>query len=108
MGGRAKLETDVSEIKDRIPYTTRLFTAEFSPRLERRADRQSPDRPVRPERWTSVPADQLKSMLVLYTGEMVAWPVRQHVGNIKNNDGLHASSSSPDRTLHNGAARRHA
>jgi putative SOS response-associated peptidase YedK len=30
--------------------------------------------------------DQLKSLLVPYAGEMVAWPVSQRVGNIKNND----------------------
>jgi putative SOS response-associated peptidase YedK len=30
--------------------------------------------------------DQLKSMLVPYTGAMVAWPVSQRVGNVKNND----------------------
>ena len=30
--------------------------------------------------------DQLKSLLVPYTGEMVAWPVSQRVGNVKNND----------------------
>jgi putative SOS response-associated peptidase YedK len=34
----------------------------------------------------AVPADQLKSMLVPYTGEVVAWPVSQRVGNVKNND----------------------
>ncbi len=31
-------------------------------------------------------ADQLKSLMVPYTGEMVAWPVSQRVGNVKNND----------------------
>ena len=31
MCGRAKLETYVSEITDRIPYTTRVSTAEFPP-----------------------------------------------------------------------------
>jgi putative SOS response-associated peptidase YedK len=31
-------------------------------------------------------ADQLKALLVPYTGEMVAWPVSQRVGNVKNND----------------------
>jgi putative SOS response-associated peptidase YedK len=30
--------------------------------------------------------DQLKSILVPYTGDMVAWPVSQRVGNVKNND----------------------
>jgi putative SOS response-associated peptidase YedK len=30
--------------------------------------------------------DELKSMLVPYAGEMVAWPVSQRVGNVKNND----------------------
>jgi len=30
--------------------------------------------------------DQLKSMLVPYSGEMVAWPVSARVGNVKNND----------------------
>ncbi len=30
--------------------------------------------------------DQLKSMLVPYTEAMVAWPVSQRVGNVKNND----------------------
>jgi putative SOS response-associated peptidase YedK len=30
--------------------------------------------------------DQLKSLLVPYAGEMVAWPVSQRVGNVKNND----------------------
>jgi len=45
-----------------------------------------------PETWTTwlgeEPAepDQLKSMLVPYTGAMVAWPVSQRVGNVKNND----------------------
>jgi putative SOS response-associated peptidase YedK len=31
-------------------------------------------------------ADQLKSLMVPYRGEMVAWPVNQRVGNVKNND----------------------
>jgi len=31
-------------------------------------------------------ANQLKSLLVPYTGEMVAWPVSARVGNVKNND----------------------
>jgi putative SOS response-associated peptidase YedK len=31
-------------------------------------------------------ADQLKLLVVPYTGEMVAWPVSQRVGNVKNND----------------------
>jgi putative SOS response-associated peptidase YedK len=31
-------------------------------------------------------ADQLKALLVPYTGEMVARPVSQRVGNVKNND----------------------
>jgi putative SOS response-associated peptidase YedK len=46
-----------------------------------------------PETWSmwlgeSEPAeaDQLKSLLVPYTGEMAAWPVSQRVGNIKYND----------------------
>jgi putative SOS response-associated peptidase YedK len=45
-----------------------------------------------PEAWSKwlgeEPAepDQLKSMLVPYAGEMVAWPVSQRVGNVKNND----------------------
>jgi len=46
-----------------------------------------------PETWSmwlgeSEPAeaDQLKSLLVPYTGKMVAWPVSQRVGNVKNND----------------------
>jgi putative SOS response-associated peptidase YedK len=30
--------------------------------------------------------DQLKSLLVPYAGEMVAWPVSARVGNVKNND----------------------
>jgi putative SOS response-associated peptidase YedK len=30
--------------------------------------------------------DELKSLLVPYLGEMVAWPVSQRVGNVKNND----------------------
>ena len=30
--------------------------------------------------------DQLMSMLVPYAGSMVAWPVSQRVGNVKNND----------------------
>jgi putative SOS response-associated peptidase YedK len=29
---------------------------------------------------------ELKSLLVPYTGTMVAWPVSQRVGNVKNND----------------------
>jgi putative SOS response-associated peptidase YedK len=45
-----------------------------------------------PETWSrwlgEEPAepDQLKSILVPYTGTMVAWPVSQRVGNVKNND----------------------
>jgi putative SOS response-associated peptidase YedK len=46
-----------------------------------------------PETWStwlgeSEPAevDQLKSLLVPYAGAMVAWPVSQRVGNVKNND----------------------
>jgi putative SOS response-associated peptidase YedK len=34
----------------------------------------------------AVPADQLKSLLVPYAGDMAAWPVSQRVGNVKNND----------------------
>ncbi len=30
--------------------------------------------------------DELKSLLVPYAGEMVAWPVSQQVGNVKNNN----------------------
>jgi len=30
--------------------------------------------------------DQLKSLLISYTGEMVAWPVSQRVGNVRNNE----------------------
>jgi putative SOS response-associated peptidase YedK len=30
--------------------------------------------------------NQLKSLLVPYTGAMAAWPVSQRVGNVKNND----------------------
>ena len=30
--------------------------------------------------------DVLKSLLVPYAGAMVAWPVSQRVGNVKNND----------------------
>jgi putative SOS response-associated peptidase YedK len=46
-----------------------------------------------PETWSTwlgeepVEADQLKSLLMPYTGEMVVWPVSQRVGNVKNNDG---------------------
>jgi putative SOS response-associated peptidase YedK len=29
---------------------------------------------------------ELKALLVPYAGEMVAWPVSQRVGNVKNND----------------------
>ena len=45
-----------------------------------------------PENWPAwlgeEPAepDQLKSMLVPYADAMVAWPVSQRVGNVKNND----------------------
>src|ERR1700730_11569553 len=45
-----------------------------------------------PDRWSTwlgeEPADPdvLKSMLVSYTGSMVAWPVSARVGNVKNND----------------------
>ena len=45
-----------------------------------------------PETWSAWPgeepaeADQLKSLMVPYTGEMVAWPVSQRVANVKNND----------------------
>jgi putative SOS response-associated peptidase YedK len=52
-----------------------------------------------PDTWStwlgeSEPAEpsQLKSMLVPYAGEMVAWSVSQRVGNVKNND---ASSIEP-------------
>jgi putative SOS response-associated peptidase YedK len=34
----------------------------------------------------SVERDELKTLLVPYAGEMVAWPVSQRVGNVKNND----------------------
>ena len=34
----------------------------------------------------AVPTNQLKSLLVPYTGEMVAWPVSARVGNVKDND----------------------
>ena len=37
-------------------------------------------------RGKTVEPDQLKSLLVPYTGEMIAWPVSQRVGNVKNND----------------------
>jgi len=45
-----------------------------------------------PDTWSTwlgeepAEADQLKSLLVPYTDEMVAWPVSQRVGNVKNND----------------------
>jgi putative SOS response-associated peptidase YedK len=45
-----------------------------------------------PETWSmwlgEEPAapDQLKSLLVPYAGEMIAWPVSQRIGNVKNND----------------------
>jgi putative SOS response-associated peptidase YedK len=45
-----------------------------------------------PETWSTwlgeeeAEVDQLKSLLVPYAGEMVAWPVSQRVGNVKNND----------------------
>jgi putative SOS response-associated peptidase YedK len=45
-----------------------------------------------PEAWSvwlgeeSVERDQLKMLLVPYAGEMIAWPVSQRVGNVKNND----------------------
>jgi putative SOS response-associated peptidase YedK len=45
-----------------------------------------------PETWSTwlgeepAEVDQLKSMLVPYTGEMVAWPVSARVGNVNNND----------------------
>jgi putative SOS response-associated peptidase YedK len=35
---------------------------------------------------TPAEPDQLKSLLVPYAGAMVAWPVSQRVGNVKNND----------------------
>jgi putative SOS response-associated peptidase YedK len=45
-----------------------------------------------PETWSTwlgeeeAEVDQLKSLLVPYAGEMVAWPVSARVGNVKNND----------------------
>jgi putative SOS response-associated peptidase YedK len=45
-----------------------------------------------PDTWSTwlgeEPAEpgELKSILVAYAGEMVAWPVSQRVGNVKNND----------------------
>ena len=45
-----------------------------------------------PEAWSiwlgEEPAepDRLKALLIPYAGEMVAWPVSQRVGNVKNND----------------------
>jgi putative SOS response-associated peptidase YedK len=45
-----------------------------------------------PDTWSTwlgeepAEVDQLKSLLVPYAGEMVAWPVSQRVGNVKNND----------------------
>jgi putative SOS response-associated peptidase YedK len=47
---------------------------------------------LRPNTWPiwlgEEPAEaaELKSILVPYVGEMVAWPVSQRVGNVKNND----------------------
>jgi putative SOS response-associated peptidase YedK len=38
---------------------------------------------------------QLKSMLVPYAGAMVAWPVSQRVGNVKNNDASLIEPVSP-------------
>jgi putative SOS response-associated peptidase YedK len=34
----------------------------------------------------SADPDRLKALLVPYAGEMIAWPVSQRVGNVKNND----------------------
>jgi putative SOS response-associated peptidase YedK len=45
-----------------------------------------------PDRWSTwlgeeaAEPDPLKSLLVPYAGPMVAWPVSQRVGNVKNND----------------------
>jgi putative SOS response-associated peptidase YedK len=45
-----------------------------------------------PESWSvwlgeeQVEPNGLKSLLVPYAGAMVAWPVSQRVGNVKNND----------------------
>jgi len=45
-----------------------------------------------PERWSTwlgeetTEPDQLKSVLVPYTGAITCWPVSQRVGNVKNND----------------------
>jgi putative SOS response-associated peptidase YedK len=54
-----------------------------------------------PERWSTwvgeEPAEpaELKSVLVPYTGSMVAWPVSQRVGNVKNNDASLIEPISP-------------
>jgi putative SOS response-associated peptidase YedK len=54
-----------------------------------------------PEMWSTwlgeEPAgpDQLKSLLVPYTGEMVAWPVSARVGNVKNNNASLVEPVSP-------------
>lgn len=45
-----------------------------------------------PEVWSiwlgeeAAEPDRLKALLIPYTGGMVAWPVSQRVGNVKNND----------------------
>jgi putative SOS response-associated peptidase YedK len=45
-----------------------------------------------PETWSiwlgeePAESDQLKMLLVPYAGEMLAWPVSQRVGNVKNSD----------------------
>jgi putative SOS response-associated peptidase YedK len=46
-----------------------------------------------PDRWPTwlgeseaAEPDQLKSILVPYTGAMIAWPVSTRVGNVRNND----------------------
>ena len=54
-----------------------------------------------PQTWATwlgeeeVEPDQLKSLLVPDTGEMMAWPVSQRVGNVKNNDASLIEPVSP-------------
>jgi len=38
------------------------------------------------ETWLAAPPDEARKLLVPYAGPMVAWPVSQRVGNMKNND----------------------
>ena len=92
MCGRARLSSDVSEIK--IAFGIRSFTIVTTTPNELCAELHN-RMPVvlKPEVWPAWLGEQpatvpdLKAMLAPYPSEnMIAWPVSPRVGNVKNND----------------------